>query len=386
MSERRLRVLHVITSLAGGAGLHAYQLVRHLDASRFDSHLAFGRGYPLDDRVVAEGLPHFPLGWKRSLDPLATARGTWDLFSILRRERFDIVHAHCSLAGAAGRLSARLLGVPRVLFTVHAFASREHQPAWRRAFYLAIERQLDRMTHHYCVSTSVFRDQLLSRGITTSDKISILPLGIELPQAPDQAARLKARALLGLEPEQLAIGTAGRLEEQKGITYLLRAFRRVVDAQPQARLLILGDGPLRARLESEARELGLSESVRFLGWRNDMETLLPGLDLFCLASLWESFGYVLLEAMAAEVPVVATRVGGIPEVVDSEERGRLVPPNDASALAAAMLGLLQDPGERRALAKAGRAHVEARFQLPHMIGALESLYVRLAGASGTQQS
>lgn len=378
MKNRRIRVLQVITSLAGGAGLHAYQLARHLDPSRFDVKLVFGAGYPLDDVVERERLPHAKLAWTRQLNPLATLRGAYQLAQILRKQRFDIVHAHCSLAGAVGRVLARWVKTPRVLFTVHAFASRDYQPSWRKHLFLMIERWLDRCTDYYLVSTVVVQQQIVDKRIGTADRVRVVPLGIEVPALPSSAARRRARASLGLADDDLTVAMAGRLEEQKGTIYLLRAFASVRAVLPAARLVIFGDGPLLPGLRGECGRLGLDGAVTFAGWRIDIEALLPGFDVFCLPSLWESFGYVLLDAMAANVPIVATRVEGIPEVTGEGECALLVPPADEAALAAALTALLKDGAQRAVFAAAGRARVEREYTLARMIVRFEDLYAELA--------
>ena len=378
MNGRRIRVLQVITSLAGGAGLYAYQLTRHLDPSRFDVKLVFGPGYPLDEVVERERLPHTKLAWTRRLNPLATLRGTYQLAQILRMQRFDIVHTHCSLAGAVGRVLARRFKVPHVLFSVHAFASHDYQPAWRKRLFLMIERWLDRYTDYYLVSTGVTKQQIVAKRISTADRVSVVPLGIDILALPLDAERPRARARLGLADDALTVATAGRLEQQKGVIYLLRAFARVHAALPAARLVIFGDGPLYSALRAETDRLGLDCVVVFAGWRTDLDVLLPGCDVFCLPSLWETFGYVLLEAMAARLPIVATRVDGIPEVTGDGQCALLVPPANAGALAAALIALLKDGAQRAMLAELGRQRVERGYTLARMIGRFEDLYGELA--------
>ena len=380
MKDRRIRVLEVITSLAGGAGLHAYQLAHHLDPARFDVKLVFGAGYPLDDVVERERLPHAKLAWTRRLNPLATLRGAYQLARILRNQRFDIVHTHCSLGGAVGRVLARWAKTPRVLFTVQAFASRDYQPSWRKHLFLMIERWLDRYTDYYLVSTVAMQQQIVDKRIGTADRVRVVPFGIQVPALPSSAERRRARASLGLADDELTVATAGRLEQQKGIIYLLRAFASVRAALPAARLVIFGDGPLLSRLRGECSRLGLDGAVTFAGWRTDIEALLPGFDVFCLPSLWESFGYVLLDAMAANVPIVATRVEGIPEVTGQGECALLVPPADEVALAEALTTLLKDGARRAVLAAAGRARVEREYTLARMIVRFEELYAELAAA------
>lgn len=378
MNGRRIRVLQVITSLAGGAGLNAYQLTRHLDPSRFDVRLVFGPGYPLDAVVERERLPHTKLAWTRQINPLATLRGMYQLAQILRRQRFDIVHTHCSLAGAVGRVMARRFKVPYVLFSVHAFASREYQPAWRKRLFLMIERWLDRFTDRYLVTTNVVQQQIVAKRISTADRVSVVPLGIDIPPLPTGAQRLRARASLGLEDNALMVATAGRLEQQKGYVYLLRAFTDVHAALPAARLVIFGDGPLDSTLRTETSRLGLDRVVLFAGWRTDLGVLLSGCDVFCLPSLWETFGYVLLEAMAARLPIVATRVEGIPEVTGDGQCALLVPPANEGALAAALIALLKDGAQRAMLAELGRQRLEREYTLARMIARVEAIYQELA--------
>jgi len=161
--------------------------------------------------------------------------------------------------------------------------------------------------------------------------------------------------------------TAGRLETQKGLMYLLDAAALVRRELPTAHVLIVGDGPLGPRLRAQAERLGLTEVVRFAGWRDDVPRLTHAADVFCLASLWESFGLVLAEAMSMSKPVVATDVDGIPEVVSHGRTGLLVPPRDPPALAAALLAVLRDTALAARLGQAGRERVAAHFRLaPNM--------------------
>ncbi len=382
MTNDRIRVLQLITSLAGGAGWHVYQLARHLDRSRFDVSIAFGRGYPLDDRVEAEEIPHHVIRWTRRLNPVATVRGGWDAYRLLKRERFDIVHVHCSLAGVVGRFAATLCRVPSVLFSVHAFASRDYQPRLTQRVFLAAERAMDRHTDAYCVFTGVIGGQVVAKGISTTEKIVVIPHGMDIPPAPSAENRRFARERLGLEDGELAVGTSGRLEKQKGIVHQIRAFRTVADRNQRAQLLILGDGPLRQSLENESRRLGLENVVRFLGWRNDLPEILSGLDVFCLSSLWETFGYSTLEAMAMALPIVATNVDSTPEVIGGERCGLLVEPANPEALAEGILSMLEDPERRHAMAAAARRRAETEFTLDRMIARYEDLYTDLAGAGG----
>jgi glycosyltransferase involved in cell wall biosynthesis len=382
MRDGRIRVLHVITCLHGGAGWHVYQLARNLDPKRFDVRLAFGPGYPLDARIERECIPHVHMGWRRTLQPIALARGASDLNRLLAAERFDIVHAHCSVAGVLGRVGAAWHRVPHVVFSVHALASRDYQPAWRKRLFLQVERAMDRFTERYFVFTEGLKDQIVARGISRPGKIQVIPHGVDIPEAPGPVARACARARLGLAAGELAIVVAGRLEPQKGLIYLLRAFPSVLRRVPSARLILLGDGPLRAGLEREARRGGIEQAVRFLGWRDDVADLLPGTDVFCMPSLWEALPYSLIEAMVCRLPIVASAIDSMPDVLGHGSYGALVPPADSDRLADALVGLLRHPEVREELAAAARCHASATYSLSSMIARYEAAYSEIVG-SGT---
>lgn len=170
------------------------------------------------------------------------------------------------------------------------------------------------------------------------------------------------------------IGAAGRLEPEKGFDVLIQAMPRVLAQRPDARLVIAGEGSRRHELEALVTRLGLTERVRLLGARPDLFTMMHAFDVFALSSRAEPFGLVMLEAMAARKPVVATSAGGAPEIVLPDETGTLVPPEDAAGLADGLLAMLADPERARCYGEAGRQRVEAMFSLDQMLGATESLY------------
>ncbi len=268
--------------------------------------------------------------------------------------------------------------MPHILFTVHAFASHRLQPALKRRLLAAVERALDRVTDGYGVGTRTFRGELERRRIADASRVEVIPLGIEFGHAPDAADIARARAALGLGAHERVIAAAGRFERQKGFAHLIDAMARVAAAAPDAHLLLFGDGPLRPQLEAQAASLGLGKVIRFAGWRDDLPALLPAAEVFCLSSLWEAFGYVLLDAMAARVPIVATAVDGVPEVLDGGRLGALVAPADPAALADALLQLLADPRRRAEWADAGRRELESRYPVASMIRRHEAWYERLA--------
>ena len=202
------------------------------------------------------------------------------------------------------------------------------------------------------------------------------PYGVDTARfAPRDRAR--ARAALGLDAERHVVGTIGRLNAQKGHTYLLQAAERLAERRADIEWVIAGDGEVRARLEAEARLRGLEQHVRFLGHRSDVPEILAALDVFVLSSNFEGMCFAVAEALAVEVPVVATDVGGVSQSVVDGETGLLVPPRDPAALADAIERLVDDGDEATRLGSAGRQRVEELYDLSEMAAATERLYARV---------
>ena len=208
------------------------------------------------------------------------------------------------------------------------------------------------------------------------ERTEVVPYGVDTARfAPRDRAR--ARAALGLDAERHVVGTAGRLNAQKGHTYLLQAAERLAERRADIEWVIAGDGEVRARLEAEARLRGLERHVRFLGHRSDVPEILAALDVFVLSSNFEGMCFAVAEALAVEVPVVATDVGGVSQSVVDGETGLLVPPRDPAALADAIERLVDDGYEATRLGRAGRRRVEELYDLSEMATATERLYARV---------
>ena len=368
-SSTPLRILHVSTTVAGGLGQSILTLLKHLDKRRFAPAIAFGPGYPLDDAFKKEGIPTFPISMARRHNPAANALGFLQLCRLMHAQRFDIVHVHGSIAGVLARLAARVTKVPVVICQLHGYANRDPHSVLERTLYLWIEQWLDRYTDYYVAVSDAVRRAWLRRGVMTDARVEVIHHGIDLdvPLAPMPALPLA---------RQRVLGTMSLMEERKGLTYLLDAMPSVLSSRADVVLWMIGDGPLRPSLEKQAAKLGLGNSVRWFGWRTDAFDLLRQLDLFVLPSIRESFGMVLLEAMALERPVVATEVDGIPEVVENGVSGLLVPAGDSQALSTAILQLLNAPALAARMGKAGHARVHESFDARSVAKLYEALYER----------
>lgn len=365
-----VRILFLITSTAGGGGLHAYYLARDLPRSRYALTVAFGPGYPLDAQFATLGIPVIHLPLSRGLSPLQNLRAWRQVRGLIRRLRPDVVISACSIAGMMGRLAAWREGVPVNAFVLHAFASHAHVAWWKRVILRTVERALDRVTTHYIAVAHATGKFGVTAGIMAPEKVTVIHNGVPAQQAIPEARR-RLREAWGIAPQTPLIGVVARLERQKGVADFLRAAALLQQQHAAARFVVVGDGPLRAALAALARRLGLGQSVHFAGWHEDVPAVMSALDVFCLSSLWEQFPFSVLEAMAAARPVVATAVDGVPEAITDGAEGWLVPAGDAAAMARALGRCLEDPHAAATMGQRGRQRVVEEFGIDRMIDAYD---------------
>jgi glycosyltransferase involved in cell wall biosynthesis len=333
----------------------------------------------------------------RRVKPLDDMRAVVKLYRLLRRECPDIIHTHTAKAGGLGRLAAlahnacqRLArrGPARVIHTFHGHLFHGYfSPPVARLLVFA-ERAMARVTDRIVtVSDSVKRDLVDRYRICHARKVTIVPLGFDFDWVCElDARRGLVRDEYGVPASAVVIGVVGRLTEVKNHELLLQAMASL--PRDDVRLLVIGDGALRPQLEKRSRELGLEGAVRFTGWQRDPARIYAALDIVALTSKNEGTPVALVEAMAAGKPFVATRVGGIVDLVQGEgvshpagfeafANGLLVPPGRVGPLVAALDHLVRDPDRRRAMGAAGQADVHKWFGKERLLSDMEDLYDEL---------
>ncbi len=378
-----MRILHIITRLdRGGSATNTLLTVAGLPAA-FGQRLIYGRTveYPhlarrLEQQVEMAELPELV----RSPSPLKDLVAFVKIYRLLRKGRFDLVHTHTSKAGILGRIAARLAGVPHIVHTPHGQAFNGYVGKGMIRLFVLLERRVATFTDRIIGLTDQEIRDNLERGIGEPEQFVNIPSGIDLkPFEASQRAAGEVKASLGLLPSARLIGSVGRLDQVKGHTYLLDAFTMLAPRFPDLHLVLVGDGELRVDLQSRAAEAGLADRVHFLGWREDIPALLHAFDLFVFPSLSEGMGRALVEAMAAGLPIVASNVCGIPEVLAQGEAGYLVEPASAASLATGIERLLLDPSQRRRLAKAARERARA-YSIETMLHRIEAVYQSVLGS------
>jgi glycosyltransferase involved in cell wall biosynthesis len=376
----RIRVLQILEATTGGTRRHLVDLARHLDPTRFELHLAVStRRDPdfLDDlRLLRER------GLEATVVPMLRAIRPWhDLPAFLRLRRLiaalrpDIVHTHSSKAGFLGRLAARQVGTPAVVHTPHVFPFQMAVSPALQALYRVLERRAARWADRIACVCEQERREALRLRIAAPDRLVVIPNGVEAPiEPPTPADRLTQRRALGLAPDGLVVGMVARFTRQKGHADLLAALPAVFRREPGARVVLVGDGELRAALERDIAARGFRGQVTIVGAREDAARCYPAFDVTALPSLWEGMPYALLDAMAHGSAIVATTVGGVPEAIKDGQSGLLVPPSAPDRLADALTALLADPALRARLGEAARRTVQKQFRLPEMIRMTAELY------------
>ena len=367
-----MRVLHVakVTGIAGAEN-HLLALLPALRALGVDAEVVLLQepGRPVAQLVrafLANGVPTFELAINMDLDPWLVGR----LARLVRSRGAHAVHTHGVHADLYGRLC--LQGLDGVLL----LQTRHNDDRFRR---LWIMRLLNQWLARRCVRIVAISDAVREfvcavEGIPPR-KVERIYYGLDAAPAPQNVVDLRTE--LGWAGAPL-IGFVGRLTGQKGVDVLLNAFAIVHRALPAARLLLIGDGPQRAALAALAGGLQISAAVHFAGWREDARAQMAALNVLAIASRWEGFGLVTLEAMQAGVAVVASRVSALPEIVLDGETGLLVPAANAAKLAAALLALLQDPQRATQLGENGRLRAAQFFTVKQMAVQHAALYLSLA--------
>lgn len=378
----RTKVLHVITRFIGGSGGNTLLSAAGMDADRYETWVASMPGGPLWERAETAGVRTVRLRHMRErISPVQDLLACLELVRLIRRERFSVVHTHCSKAGLIARVAAALAGTPVVVHTFHIFAAHEGLSRSRRLAYLLMDRAVRRLADRYVAVSPRVAQEAVEQRLAPPGGIVVAPSAIELDDVPTQADP-RVRDELGVSHDAPLIGTVGRIVAQKRPLDFVRMCALVQEARPEARFVMVGDATLEsAGLEeatrAEAARLGVP--VIFTGFRPDAPRVAAAFDVYVVPSLYEGLGRAVTEAMASGRPVVATAVNGVPDLVAPGATGLLAEPADPESLARAVLWLLDHPDEAAQMGACGRERVMTHFAPPVMCQVLDATYGELLG-------
>ena len=369
--SRKLRVLQLITGLTvGGAETFLLQLCRALDRTRYKVVVAYLYDGALHADFEQAGVRVVNLGARWRNDPRAFV----NLCRLLRQGQFDLLHTHLPRADWYGALAALLVTPHLPLLT----SKHDDEPSRKRLLVRTIDRLASKRARYIVVISEWLQQFLVQHEGYSSENIICVPYGLPEIAAIGSYRREALRKSFLPQGRSFLVGTVGRLVPQKGHIHLLHAISHVIRVCPHVHFILIGDGELRLDLEKAATQLGVSSYVSFLGTRRDVYQIMEALDLFVLPSKWEAFGLVLLEAMRASRPIIASACGGVPEIVVNNQTGWLVPPGNSRALASKIIEVLETPSLLEKAGAAGRNRQQELYSLSSVVGRIDSLYSEVA--------
>lgn len=374
---RPLKVIHIIGGGEfGGAEKHILNLAGAVDPQAVELTVCCLFSAPFVETAAGAGINALavPMGSKADFGVVKKLAG------LIQSGEYDIVHTHGVRANLLGRLAARQAGKKKVVTTVHSLLERDYQGAITRFANSMAERSTRFLTSHFIAVSQGLKDRLVKGGIS-ANRITVIHNGILLDEIRPSDAAAVIKEKLSIK-DAVLVGIVARLHAVKGHRYFIEAAEEVQRQRPGTRFLIVGDGPYRTVLKKLAGGTGINDRITFTGFVEDVYTLMAALDLLVISSLWEGFGLTAIEAMTLGVPVVATEVGGLPEVVRHGETGLLVPPANAAALAKSIVWMLDHPREAGEMAQKGGDIVRREFTAGEMARRTVDLYRKVAEEEG----
>ncbi|NOZ63406.1 MAG: glycosyltransferase family 4 protein [Caldiserica bacterium] len=378
---KKIKVAHIITRMVkGGAQENTLYTVKHLAPQKYDTYLISGPPLGGEGSIEDRIPPHVKFvkinELIRPIHPYKDIIAFVKIFLLCLRENFDIVHTHTSKAGILGRWAAKLSGTRIIVHTPHGHIFYGYERELSAAFYAWVERITAWITDTLITLTERGKIEHLERGISSAERIKVIYSGVEIEKFSLPRDKISQRRALGLPEGAKIVGCVGRMVPVKGHIHFLEAACMVKEKYPEAYFVLQGEGPLKKELMEKAKSLSLSSCCMFLSSATPVQKVFSSLDVFVLPSLNEGMGRVLVEAMATGLPIVASRVGGVPELVRNGINGYLVPPGDEDALAASITSLLKEPALASRMGEKGK-EMSKKFSAQRMLAQIESLYKEL---------
>lgn len=393
---KRIKVLHIITHLGvGGALDNTLLTVKGLSRDRYQVHLAVGEltdheytSWEERARTCADDLFLFP-DLRRPVHPWKDMQALKQLTNFMNAQNYDIVHTHCAKAGVLGRIAARRADVPVVIHTYHSFGWQVvynfDKSIWRKFLfgakkrvYVQLERYAASLADALVTVAELNKKECLDLEVAPEEKFVTIYSGVDIEHlqtvCKDRAALFRKYQL---SPNYPVVGMIGRLSTQKAPLDFVTAAKTILEKNSNVQFILVGDGPL---AEEVGEAIGSETRIKMLGFQDNVPEILSILSVFALSSLWEGLGRALTEAMIMGVPVAATSVNGVPELVVHNKTGLLSPPGDPAKLAKNILWLLDYPQEAHRMSRSGQEYVMPNFSAGGMVEQIDALYQRLLRA------
>jgi len=371
------KLLFVIDNLEFGGGERVFaQIINGLPSERYEIFLASGPGEELHLSLSQKDVFCIPLDFSKRVNPSLSVR----LARIIKDKKIDLVHGQGGRAEFYARIATKLAGSVKYVSTIAMPVEGYDVRPLRKKTYRLFDSTTEKYVDTFIVVSDVLKNTLIHQHRIPPEKVKRIYNGIEInlyDPAISESQRTKTRNYFGVRKEDVLIGALGRLVWQKGFEHLLHAARELLKLNKNIKILLVGDGPLKEKLKSQASDLEIDNCITFTGFRSNITEILSAIDILVIPSLLEGFPMVTLEGMAMAKPIVATRIDGITEQISDGVEGILVPPKDPDSLAKAIMKIIEDKNLTRTLGVNARRKVEKEFSVKKMISETEKVYQSL---------
>ncbi|MCM8791931.1 MAG: glycosyltransferase family 4 protein [Candidatus Omnitrophica bacterium] len=375
----KIDILYVITKLElGGAQKQLLELIRNLDKERYRVYLFTAKeGLLIKEAESIESVKIIKSRYlERPINPFKDTVAFIELYSFIRKNRFQIVHTHSSKAGILGRVAAKVAAVKNIIHTVHGWPFHRYQNKIIYWIFIWLERITSFFTAKIIVVSNYDRKKGLKYKIGTPDKYTLINYGIDYSEFKRRPA-LELKEQLKINKDQPLIGMIACFKPQKGIFDFIKVAQRVSFSFPEAKFVLVGDGALKPKIERFIQRLNLEDKIILLGWRRDIAEILSIIDIFLLTSRWEGMPISVLEAKASKKPVIVTDTGGVSEIMRDSVDGFLVPCGNIELISERVLILLKDKELRENMGRESEGSLDNRFSFAFMIKAIDNLYSQI---------
>ncbi|QTL99718.1 glycosyltransferase [Iocasia frigidifontis] len=388
----KAKILHIITRLAnGGADENTLYTINCLGNKKYDIDLMIGKennSGMMENLNLREGIRLYKIdSLVRDISPLNEIKAVWQMYKIIKKNKYDIVHTHIAKAGVLGRIAAKMAGVPIIIHGIHGITFPDTIHPLKKFLFKNIERFCAIFTDHFITVGEDMKKKYLEAGIGEEDRYTTVYSGMELSRFLNVSEytleRLKQiKEELGIDSDDFIIGNVSKIQKRKGYIYYLNVARNILSKYDKIKFLIVGSGPYEEEIKKQVSDMGLSKNVIFTGYRTDVENMFAIMDIKVLTSLWEGLPRVLVQAAATGKPIVSFDVDGAWEIVEEGKNGFIVPLKDTDAMIEKIIGLINDNKLREKMGSYSRTKVNNKWTVENMVKEIDMIYAGLLKDKG----
>ena len=373
---KKIKIVHIqVLPILSGVQKAMLDVLSRLDPDSYDFFVICNSEGKLTQELSKQKIPYIILPeLRREINPYFDLLAFVKLFRLFKQEKYDVVHTHSSKPGILGRFAAKAAGIKHIVHTVQGFAFHEHSAKWHLLFFGFLEKLAGYATEKVIFVNQKDKKLALRLKLISREKIVLIRNGVDISYFENKNGKFDKSTLPDVGAQDRLVCMVARLWEQKAPEYFVKAVPLILDKFPRTKFLVIGDGPLKAALLKLTKSLQVDRSVRFLGWRSDVNQILRVIDVFVLPSLWEGLPLSILEAMAASKPVVASDIKGNNELVEHGETGFLFPPRNHQQMSDYVAKLLGDPGLAQMMGFNGYKRVKQRYDINKIAEKIDYLY------------